>query len=55
MWIGTPAGGWIAGAAALRCGTVSLDREAALDDDEGSSGCCSPGGPTRRACCPSWR
>jgi hypothetical protein len=43
MWISTPAGRWITGAATLRCGTVGLDREAALGDDEGSSGCCSPG------------
>jgi hypothetical protein len=43
MWIDMPAGGWIAGAAALGGGAVGLDREATVGDDEGSSGCCSPG------------
>jgi hypothetical protein len=41
MWIGTPVGGWIAGAAALGGGAVGLGRGAAVGDAEGSGGCCS--------------
>jgi hypothetical protein len=58
MWIGTLGGGWIAGATALGGGAAGPGREAAVGDEEGSSGCWSPGCTARRACWsaryPSW-
>jgi hypothetical protein len=42
MWIGTLVDGWTAGPAVLGGGAAGPGREAAVGDDEGSSGCWSP-------------